>query len=379
MKKTLLALILILCLVLCGCTPAVSGDHSAPPAPSDTQQTPPPSAEPSEKPSHSDEPSVAPTEPPVFGDVVPGTDGTLRALPLNVGVYCDAYVWDNTILLYNDRTCQVRSLEDGSILQSGPGVAANQVTVTEDYMIYYLSNQKIVFRNRSLKTEKMVEVDVDVNVTDMLFSQDGSKAYYHVYPAKSIVELDIQTGQKREIPVNGPSIWTLCDLSLDTLCYWGKEGGQEYYAFVSLSSGKYLGKSATATKLQCWDSGYYLCSAEDGNIEHLVASGTNQYHIDLPEKENLHYSTYALPELNSLLSIGFEYERSEIILALYDFVTGECTASLTADLGTVYNNATTVLVDPSGEYIWLCVKTGTERNYKMVLYRWDYPANTIVQ
>ena len=380
MKKTLLALILILCLLLCSCTPAVSGDHGttfpseeptvAPTQPTEQQPTDPQPTDPQ------------PTEPPAFGSVVPGTGGTLRELPLDIGTYCDTYVWGDTVLLYNDRKCQVHSLEDGSILQSGPGVGGNKVTVTEDYMIYYNLNQKIVFRNRDLKTEKMVEVDVDVSVSEMLFSQDGTRAYYHIYPSNTIIELDIQTGEKREIPVDGAPILMLSGLEFEgsVLRYWGKENNEDYWAFVDLKTGKYLGKDYTITRFQSWDGGYYLCRAENGQIfdQRMVSNGTGN--AIMPQDRGTDFAeTWALPQLDSFFTLSFNQEGSTVTLDLYKRTTNKCTASLTVDLGQHYQHSGNVFVDPSGQFIWLCllkVGNGTNKN-QMVLYRWDYRVNAI--
>lgn len=384
--KTLFVLTLILCLLLCGCTPSPSAD-SGPSDPSTAPSTEPskptePPVKPTEPPVDPTEPPVDPTEPPAssFGNIVPLTDGALRALPLDMGVYCDAHLWGDTVLLYNDRKCQVRSLEDGSVLHSGPGVGANAVTVTEDYIIYYvLSTQKIVFRDKSLETVKTVDVNVSVDVSEMLFTQDGSKAYYHIYPSNAIVELDILTGEERVIPVDGAPIWSLSGFAFNTLYYWGKEDGQDYDAFVELSSGKYLGKDTQITKLQTWDNGYYLCRTEDGNAKHLIVIESTERYIELQEYENLHYSTWALPQVNSLFALHCDYESPTVILELYDLTTEECTNSLTVDLGQPYQNATDVFVDPSGEYIWLCMKVGNTGDYQMVLYRWDFQANATVE
>ena len=323
-------------------------------------------------------------DPPVFpwGDIGAATDGALRELPLDIGTYCDTYVWGDTVLLYNDRKCQVRSLEDGSILQSGPGVGGNKVTVTEDYMIYYNLNQKIVFRNRDLKTEKMVEVDVDVSVSEMLFSQDGTRAYYHIYPSNTIIELDIQTGEKREIPVDGAPIANLTSLEFgdSILRYWVKEDNADYWAFVDLKTGKYLGKDSTITRFQSWDGGYYLCRAENGQIfdQRIVSNGTGN--AIMPQDRGTDFAeTWALPQLDSFFTLSFNQEGSTVILDLYDRATSACTASVTVDLGQQYQQATDVFADPSGEYIWLCLKTGTTGNYQMILYRWDFQANTTTE
>lgn len=71
MKKTLLALVLILCLLLCSCTPAISGDHG----------TTPPTGEPTAAPTQPTEPPTQPTdppatEPPVTEPTIPVPDGT---------------------------------------------------------------------------------------------------------------------------------------------------------------------------------------------------------------------------------------------------------------------------------------------------------------
>ena len=371
-------LVLALCL-LCGCTPAPSGDLVSD-APSFTPSQPTePSTPPTDPPTEPTEPPTQPTEPPVFGAAVSGTDGALRALPLNIGVHCETYVWDDTVLLYNDRRCQVRSLEDGSILQSGPGVGANQVTVTEDYIIFYrMSQSQIIFWNRSLETVKTVDVNVSVDVSEMLFSPDGRRAYYHVYPSNTIIELDIQTGQKREIPVDGAPIWMLSGLEFEgsVLRYWGKEDNQDYWAFVDLITGTYLGKDPTITRFQSWDNGYYLCRAQNGHIidQRMVSNGTGNGIA--PQDRGTDFSeTWPLPQIDSFFTFSYSQEGSTVILDLYDRKSNDCTASLTVDLNQPYQHAADVFMDPSGEYIWLCMKVGNTGNYQMVLYRWDFRAS----
>lgn len=306
------------------------------------------------------------------------TDGALRSLPLDMGAYCNAHLWGDTILLYNASGSQLRSLQDGSLLASGTGIP-DSATVTEDFIIYYaMAAHKIVFRDRSLKSVKTVDADVSDEVTEMLFTQDGSKAYYHIYPANAIVELDIQTGEKREIPVDGAPIWMLSALEFEdsVLRYWGKEDNQTYWAFVDLESGAYLGKDPTITRFQSWDNGYYLCRAENSSAKHQIVIESTEQYIDVHTHEDLLHNAWALPQLNSLFALHSNFESSTAILELYDFSTRECTASLTVDLGAPYHSAD-VFADPSGEYIWLCMKVGSESNYNVVLYRWDYKANAV--
>ena len=396
-QKVILAAVICLVVavaILVGCTFTGAGSKGPDPDTPPTENVSPeghtdPSADAPDGPTVDTQPQPTdppatepqPTDPPDFpmGDTGAATDGALRSLPLNIGVYCDAYVWGDTVLLYNNNRSQVRSLEDGRILQSGPGTGGHKVTVTEDYIIYYNLDQKIVFRNRDLKTEKMVEVDVDVNVSEMLFTQDGSKAYYHIYPSNTIVELDIQTGEEREIPVDGAPIWSLSGFAFNTLYYWGKDNNQDYYAFIDLSSGEYLGKDTQMTRLQTWDNGYYLCRAENGVAHHQVVIESTERSIEPQKHENLHYDTWALPQANSLFALHSYWEKPTVVLELYDLTTGECTHSLTVDLGQPYQQCKDVFVDPSGEYIWLCMKVGNTSDYQMVLYRWDFRANAVAE
>lgn len=375
MKRTLLALILILCLLLCSCAPAV------PVAPEST----PPSEEPTATPTQPTEPPTQPTEPlpPDFpmGATGEQTDGALRCLPLDMGVYCDAYLWGDTVLLHNSQlfTFQLRSLQDGSILATCK-TGTNSLTVTDQQLIHYAFTQKqIVYRDKNLEVVKTVDVDVSDEVTEMLFSQDGSKAFYHIYPSNTIVELDIQTGDKREIPVDGAPIWSLSGFAFNTLYYWGKENNQDYYAFVELSSGEYLGKDTQITKLQTWDNGYYLCRAENSRAKHQIVIESTERYIEVRDHEDLHYNIWALPQVNSLFALHSGYESSAAILELYDLTTGACTASLTVNLGQPYQQCTAVFADPSGEYIWLCLKVGNTSDYQMILYRWDFQANAVTE
>lgn len=384
-QKVILAAVICLAvvvLILVGCTFTGAGskdpDPDTPPTENITPEGPAePSADAPDEPTADTEPSL-PTFP--MGDTGAVTNGALRSLPLDIGVYCDSYVWGDTLLFYNANHCQVRSLQDGSLLASAPGVGANSATVAEDFIIYYaLTKHQIVFRDRSLETIKTVDVDVSDDVSEMLFSQDGSKAFYHDYPSNTIIELDIQTGEKREIPVDGAPIMTLSGFAFNTLYYWGKADHQDYYAFVELSSGEYLGKDTQMTKLQTWDNGYYLCRAGAGKTEHRIVRESTERYIEPQEHENLYYNTWALPQVNGLFALHSSPESSTVILELYDLTTGECTNSLTANLGQQYQQCADVFADPSGEYIWLCMKVGTPDNCQMVLYRWDFQANAVTE
>lgn len=363
-------------LLLAGCATAGTGP-AADASPSEENTTPEDPTGPS-----ADTPpeSTADPEPsqPAFpmGSTGNATDGALCSLPLDMGTYCNAHLWGDTILLYNASGSQLRSLQDGSLLASGTGIP-DSATVTEDFIIYYAPNtHKIVFRDRSLKSVKTVDADVSDEVTEMLFTQDGSKAFYHIYPANAIVELDIQTGEEREIPVDGAPIWSLSGFAFNTLYYWGREANQDYYAFVELSSGEYLGKDTQITKLQTWDNGYYLCRAGNSSTKHQIVIESTEQYIDVYTHEDLLHNAWALPQLNSLFALHSNFESSTAILELYDFSTGDCTASLTVDLGAPYH-AADVFADPSGEYIWLCLKIGNTSDYQTVLYRWDYKANAV--
>ena len=383
-QKVILAAVISLAaavLILVGCTFTGAGNGSAETPTEEPTSAPTQSTE--QQPTDPQPTEPQPTEPPAFGSVVPGTGGTLRSLPLDVGSYCDAYVWDDTVLLLNPIDCQVRSLRDGSLLTSAYGVGMNAPTVTNDFIIFYIpAKHQIVFRDRSLQDVKTVDFDAGDNVYQLLFSQDGTRAYYHIYPSNTIIELDIQTGEKREIPVDGAPILMLSGLEFEgsVLRYWGKENNEDYWAFVDLKTGKYLGKDYTITRFQSWDGGYYLCRAENGQIfdQRMVSNGTGN--AIMPQDRGADFAeTWALPQLDSFFTLSFNQEGSTVILDLYDRATSACTASVTVDLGQQYQQATDVFADPSGEYIWLCLKTGTTGNYQMILYRWDFQANTTTE
>ena len=370
-------LVLALCL-LCGCTPAPSDDLVSD-APSVTPSQPTePTTPPTDPPTAPTEPPTQPTEPPVFGTAVSGTDGALRAQPLDIGIYSNARLWGDTMLFYNANRCQIRSLKDGSLLAEAPGIDANLVTLTDDYIIYFIyAKHQIVFRDKNLETVQIIEASVNHDAGEMVFTQDGKTGYYT--DVFHIVEHDVQTDEERWIPVEDTEIWGVTGLHFNEsiLSYWGKENGKEYTAFVDLKTGKYLGKDYTITRFQSWDNGYYLCRAENGNVENLVVTDATERYIQVRSYEDLHYSTWALPQSNSLLVLRSGYECSDILLELYDFATGECTAILPVDLDTPYQSGTDAFLDPSGEFIWLCLKVGTPKNYQAVLYRWDYKANAL--
>lgn len=385
-QKVILAAVICLAVavaILVGCTFTGAGsknpDPDTPPTENITPEGPTePSADAPDEPTADTEPSL-PTFP--MGDTGAATDGALRSLPLDMDIYCDTYLWGETVLLHNSQqfTFQLRSLQDGRILATCKA-GANSITVTDQWLIYYALTQKqIVFRDKNLEVVKTVDVDVSDDVTEMLFTQDGSTAFYHAYPSNTIVELDIQTGEEREIPVDGAPIWSLSGFAFNTLYYWGKEDGQDYYAFVELSSGEYLGKDTQMSKLQTWDNGYYLCRAEDGDVRRLVVIESTQRTIQLQEHEGLHGNAWALPQANSLFALHSYWEKPTVVLELYDLTTGDCTNSLTVNLGQPYQQCTAVFADPSGEYIWLCMKVGTPDNCQMVLYRWDFRANAVAE
>ena len=375
-------LILALCL-LCGCTPAPSGDL-VPDAPSFTpsQPTEPPTP-PTEPPTEPTEPPTQPTEPPVFGTAVSGTDGALRALPLDIGIYSNARLWGDTMLFYNAARCQIRSLQDGSLLADAPGIDANRVTLTDDYIIYYIyPKHQIVFRDKNLETVQIINATVDQDAGDMVFTQDGKTAYYADI-SDHLVEHDVQTNEERWIPVEDSEIWGVTGLHFNEsiLSYWGKENGKEYTAFVDLKTGKYLGKDSTITRFQSWDGGYYLCRAENGQIfdQRMVSNGTGN--AIMPQDRGTDFAeTWALPQLDSFFTLSFNQEGSTVTLDLYKRTTNKCTASLTVDLGQQYQHSGNVFVDPSGQFIWLCLKVGNgTNNNQMVLYRWDFQANTTTE
>lgn len=383
-QKVILAAVICLAvvvLILVGCTFTGAGSKDPDPdtPPTENISTEEPSAPTTDAPSE----PTATTEPlpPDFpmGDTGAATDGALRSLPLNIGTYCNAYLWGETVLLHNSQqfTFQLRSLQDGRILATCKA-GADSITVTDQWLIYYAVTQKqIVFRDKNLEIVKTVDVDVSDDVSEVLLSQDGSKAFYHDYPSNTIIELDIQTGEKREIPVDGAPIMTLSGFAFNTLYYWGKADHQDYYAFVELSSGEYLGKDTQMTRLQTWDNGYYLCRAENGVAHHQVVIESTERTIQLQKHEGLHGNAWALPQANSFFALHSYWEKPTVVLELYDLTTGECTNSLTVDLGQPYQQCTDVFVDPSGEYIWLCMKVGNTSDYQMVLYRWDFQANAV--
>ncbi len=328
--------------------------------------------------------TTAPPAPKEFpmGTTGTRTGGALRSLTLGMKIHCETYLFGENVLLCQpvEGRYQIVSLEDGSVLAKNyKANPANSVTVTEDQIIYYsLIAQKIFFLDRNLEVVKSVAVSASADVSDMVFSQDGTKAYFTDY--HSIVELNIETGEERVIPVYGPSIWALSGLYFDDtiLRYWGKEDGNDYYAFVNLATGGYLGKDNNMTGLQVWDNNYYLSRAYNGTVERLVVQdGAYKYMIPKDHGKRSCYST-VLPQLNSFFTLSYDYEKTEVVLDLYDLATKQRTASLTVDLRGEFGSSAKVFVDPSGEYIWMCMKVGNQYNsYDMNLYRWDYRANAI--
>ncbi len=315
-----------------------------------------------------------------FGSPVAGTSGALRFLPLDTKVYHEAYPFGENILLCTPQEgrYQVRSSKDGSVLASITDTnRANTVTVTEDQIIYYsLSDRQITFLDMDLQVLKRVGVSVNDDVSDMKFSQDGTKAYYRI-DYHTIGELDIETGEERVIPVHGPQIFSLSRFRFEgsVLSYWGKENGDDYCAFINVETGAFLGMDSNITRFKPWGNGYYLGRATMGYAEHLVVQdGTYKYMT--PENHGMRiYEATVIPLLNSFFTVSADDDKAVIILDLYDLTTKRRTSSLT--IAAKCNSVSTVSADASGEYIWLRLTTGVFPNTQTALYRWDYRANAI--
>ena len=330
-------------------------------------------------------PETTAPQPPAFPMGITGskTNGTFRSISLNMSAFCNTYPFGENILLcipQNGRY-KICSLKDGSILASkSNGNPANSVTVTDDQIIYYsLTTRKITFLDGNLDVVKTIDVSVSADVSDMLFSQDGTKAYYCT-DQHTLVEWNLETSEERVIPVYGPPVWALSGLYFNDsiLRFWGKESGDDYYGFVKLDTGAYLGKDTAMTRLQDWDNSYYLSRGYRGTVERLVVQdGAYKYMTPKDHGKQSSYST-VLPQLNSFFTLSYDYEKTVVVLDLYDLATKQRTASLTVDLGGEFGSSAKVFADPSGEYIWMCMKVSNQYNsYDMILYRWDFHANAI--
>lgn len=311
------------------------------------------------------------------------TSGALRSVTPDMEISCETYPFGGNALLCKpiEGRYQIISLKDGSVLAENSNAApANSVTVTDDQIIYYsLTARKVFFLNKNLVVVKSVDVPVSNDVSDMFFSQDGRKAYFGT-DQHTIVEWNLETNDERVIPVYGPPIWALAGLHFNDsiLRFWGKEDGEDYYGFVKLDTGAYLGKDTAMTVLQDWDNNYYLSRGYRGNVERLVVQdGAYKYMIPKDHGKGGCYST-VVPQLNSFFTLSYDYDKTVVVLDLYDLATKQRTSSLTVDLGGEFGSSAKVFADPSGEYIWLCLKVGNIFNsFDMILYRWDFRANAI--
>ncbi len=393
MLKRIASFILLgamLLLLPAGCNAPITNDETTLPTEVTTEPTqatvpattaPPPATLPPE--------TTAPPAPQDFpmGTIGARTNGTLRSCTVYTELVCKVYPFGKNVLLCYPQQGRyyIVSLQDGSVLASMTDATwVNTVTVTDDQIIYYsLSERQITFLDMNLQVLKRVDVSVSDDVSDMKFSQDGTKAYYRL-DYYNIGELNIETGEERVIPVYGPEIHSLSGLHFEdtVISYWGKNWdkwlGESYYAFVNVETGAYLGMDNCISRFRSWDNGYYLCRAQYGSVieQRIVHDGAYTYMTPKDHGKRIK-DHWVLPQLNSFFTLSGDTEKAELILDLYDLNTKRRTASITAPVRLEFETVSGLFCDPSGEYIWLILRSGTYPNYQMVLYRWDFKANAI--
>ena len=320
--------------------------------------------------------SEAPTFP--MGEMGQKTEGVLRSMTM-AGTHICAGPFAGNLLLYEPQSgsYQLRSLVDGHVIaKASDARVANTATVTEDQIIYFaVIHRKIVFRDSNLEVTKVLDFDLNDTVSDMIFSQDGKKAYYSP-DAHTIVELDLHTMEERWIDVPNSSVWSLTGVLFgDTiLSYWGRNSQGDYTAFIDLKTGTYLGQDSMT--LQTWGNNYYMIRSENGKTEHRVVIDESTRYLNPNDYDGKNCKATVLPQLNSLFALCYDYYNPKVlILDLYDLDTKLRTASLTVELSEEFHSYAEVIADPSGEYVWLYLSIGdVYGGYRRMLYRWDYKA-----
>lgn len=386
MKKKIIPFLLALALFLTACQeelPELSSDPTT--VPTQTTTVPPTTLPPETTLPAETEPK----DPFPMGSTGEATGGVLRGRKLNSStgvIFQHIREINGKLLLVWEGKLEILSREDGTVLhsktvedaiQSGEGCIA----VKDNVFAYYsLLTEGVVFRDDELNEIKTVPIPQALSHSNVLISDDLTKAYH--FADNTVYETNLETRETKKRFQTAHNLYELSGLILGgkVIVYWGEDSGGDYFAYAEVETGKDLGKTQEHFGLSGETEKYLVCAYQEGKAEYLfkdLSGGTWELKPLLREGEGAGSGgIFTEPGMcvNYCYKRDSDYNTDVFRMDLYDLHTGKRVSEVlcespSASLGDVRH----IVADTQDPYLWIVSKKGTD----FMLYRWDYSASAV--
>ena len=349
--KRLTVILLVLLLILCGCTPK-NNDTTFDYTPGATA------------------PTVELYDP--NSDIEEETNGAVRAYPLegyNADGFC--FMGQNIILFSQDEHINLTTLH---LLQGETLGVVRSLTldctiypfdshlqITEDTLGYYnMEENSIVLINADLTEARRIRLPDDMRDIPVL-SPDLQTLYYCL--GTEIRALDLNNGISRLLKQHNCQTQSIVDVHFGGTVlevYAIDENGEDNIVFISAENGETLGSDKNLLSIHTNTSNYIL-HRQDGTVQELLVGKLEQeMQVLTPVGEEFVFEALSI---NSLIA-GHGQQ-----LDLYNLSNGRIAASICLGDDIAINSAAAA---PGGNYIWVHGYDFQAETH--VLYRWDLSA-----
>ena len=317
--KHWLGLVLVLSLLLCGCTPA-----QEPTTPTDLTQ-------PSEESTDSSDPSQTQDN--------TQTDEPLMRRFQETGFYGMEHLGENLLLVRNDRGTGELWLLDSATLETVKTVRLTEgfVPAWEECQItdmgigfYDEANRMMVFWNNEL--QELARVSFPETVLGKAWlSPDWRRSYYCT--AQGIYVMDMQTHIEMLLKENPGEEQKLTGVLADGTilrCSVRLADGTQEIRLVDAATGMQVEANSALDALTTWKDTYYL-PIEDGAVRRLIFGTKTSQQLLWPRVEEA--EIYPLPAINGVVTEA--PVENGVYLEYYDLESGRRTAAVTVKNGGV--------------------------------------------
>ena len=346
-----LTVILLVLLMLCGCTPSPNAG-TADPTPGATA------------------PTVELYDPESY--IEEETNGAVRAYPLdgyNADGFC--FMGQNIILFSQDEHVNLTTLHllQGETLGEVRSLTLDctvypsdaHLRVSGDTLGYYnMEENSVVLINADLTEARRIRLPDDMQDIPVL-SPDMQTLYYCL--GNEIRALDLNNGISRLLKQHTCRTQSIVDVHFGGTVlevYTVGENGEDRVVFISAENGETLGSDENLLNLYS-NSSSYILQRQDGTVQELLVGKLEQ------ELQAIH--PIAEEFVFEALSINALVAGGKHNLNLYDLSSGRLTAAVSLGEGVAVRSAAPA---PGGNYIW--VHGFDSQADCHTLYRWDLSA-----
>jgi len=349
MKK--IAILLLLCLLLCGCAAEPVEETTLP---TETQPTD----------------YVEPTG--IYDEGSPieaATGGAVRSYPLNMEMVNHMQTMGDSVLVFSGTEGTTLTCLSGENLYIRGQFelpcllnAAASTQVTEKGISYLdPETREMVFLDVSLKEVKRFAVPEDL-VGDPIMSPDRQTMYYCT--ADAIRAMDLETGIKRLLKQIAYPTQTLEEILVNGTvlqCGVGDEAGNWELLFIDTQTGETLVRTRENITVASQDSLWYATVTEGGYRSMIFGGGDRE--VAQLNPLDITASGWYLPAQNAAVTAS---GVQDVTLSRYDLESGLITASVKLE---GYSSPWCVQAGTQDDHIWLL--SSDSQTGQAVIHRWD--------